>query len=126
MINGHVEDSDYEEALLLFREMQLKGIKGDKVTMVSLLLACSHLGALELGKWLHAYIGKEKIEVDVALGTALVDMYAKCGSIEIAMRVFQELPEKDVMTWTALIVGLACVAKGRRHWSISMRCRLEG
>ncbi|KAL6274750.1 hypothetical protein ACE6H2_025442 [Prunus campanulata] len=95
MINGHVEDSNYDEAFLLFREMQLKGEKGDKVTMVSLLLACSHLGALELGKWLHAYIEKEKIEVDVALGTTLVDMYAKCGSIDGASEVFRKLPEKD-------------------------------
>jgi pentatricopeptide repeat protein len=107
MINGHVEDSNYEEALLLFREMQTKGIKGDKVTMASLLLACTHLGALELGKWLHAYIKKQRIDVDVALGTALVDMYAKCGSIETAIQVFHEMPEKDVMTWTALILGLA-------------------
>lgn len=112
MINGHVEDSDYEEALSLFNEMQLSGVKGDKVTMASLLIACTHLGALELGKWLHVYIEKEKIEVDVALGTALVDMYAKCGSIESAMRVFQEMPEKDVMTWTALIVGLAMCGQG--------------
>ncbi|KAJ6862868.1 pentatricopeptide repeat-containing protein [Populus alba x Populus x berolinensis] len=107
MINGHVEDSDYEEALLLFREMQPKGIKGDKVTMASLLLACTHLVALELGKWLHAYIMKQRIDVDVALGTALVDMYAKCGSIGTAIQVFHEMPEKDVMTWTALILGLA-------------------
>lgn len=114
MINGHVEDSDYEEALLLFQEMQLRGEKGDKVTMVSLLLVCTHLGALELGKWLHAYIKKEKIEVDVTLGTALVDMYAKCGSIENALKVFQELPEKDVMTWTALITGLAMSGQGAK------------
>ncbi|XP_060668677.1 pentatricopeptide repeat-containing protein At1g08070, chloroplastic [Ziziphus jujuba] len=114
MINGYVEDSDYEEALLLFREMQLRGEKGDKVTMVSLLLVCGHLGALELGKWLHAYIQKEKIEVDVTLGTALVDMYAKCGSIENALKVFKELPEKDVMTWTTLITGLAMSGQGEK------------
>ncbi|PQQ20230.1 pentatricopeptide repeat-containing protein [Prunus yedoensis var. nudiflora] len=114
MINGHVEDSNYDEAFLLFREMQLKGEKGDKVTMVSLLLACSHLGALELGKWLHAYIEKEKIEVDVALGTTLVDMYAKCGSIDGASEVFRKLPEKDVMTWTALISGFAMCGQGKK------------
>ncbi|PON56951.1 DYW domain containing protein [Parasponia andersonii] len=112
MINGHVEDGDYEEALLLFREMQLKGEKGDKVTMVSLLLACIYLGALGLGKWLHAYVQKENIEVDVTLGTTLVDMYAKCGGIESALQIFQELPEKDVMTWTALITGLAMNREG--------------
>ncbi|XP_021817716.1 pentatricopeptide repeat-containing protein At2g29760, chloroplastic-like isoform X2 [Prunus avium] len=114
MINGHVEDSNYDEAFLLFREMQLKGEKGDKVTMVSLLLACSHLGALELGKWLHAYIEKEKIELDVALGTTLVDMYAKCGSIDGASEVFRKLPEKDVMTWTALISGFAMCGQGKK------------
>ncbi|XP_008242743.1 PREDICTED: pentatricopeptide repeat-containing protein At1g08070, chloroplastic-like [Prunus mume] len=114
MINGHVEDSNYDEAFLLFREMQLKGEKGDKVTVVSLLLACSHLGALELGKWLHAYIEKEKIEVDVALGTTLVDMYAKCGSIDGALEVFRKLPEKDVMTWTALISGFAMCGQGKK------------
>ncbi|KAL5729482.1 hypothetical protein ACHQM5_002425 [Ranunculus cassubicifolius] len=56
IINGHVEDSDYEEALVLIREMQLKGTSADKVTMASLVLACTHLGTLEVGKWLHAYI----------------------------------------------------------------------
>ncbi|KAK9101891.1 hypothetical protein Sjap_019145 [Stephania japonica] len=93
MINGHVEQSDYEEALLLFREMQLKGIKADKVTMASLLLASTHLGALELGKWLHAYVKKEGIEVDVVLGTAIVDMIH--GNIKAAERVAKQLLELD-------------------------------
>ncbi|KAI3870841.1 hypothetical protein MKX03_013732, partial [Papaver bracteatum] len=53
--------------------MQIKGIKADKVTVVSLLLACTHTGALELGIWVHAYIEKQHIVVDVDLGTALVD-----------------------------------------------------
>ncbi|PRQ46486.1 putative tetratricopeptide-like helical domain, DYW domain-containing protein [Rosa chinensis] len=114
MINGHVEESDYDEAFLLFRRMQLEGEKGDEVTMVSLLLACSNLGALELGKWLHAYIEKQEIEVDVALGTALVNMYAKCGSIDIASDVFRTLPEKDLMTWTALISGFAMCGQGKK------------
>ncbi|KAI3975061.1 hypothetical protein MKX01_005172, partial [Papaver californicum] len=114
MINGHVEDSDYEEALSLFHEMQIKGIKADKVTMVSLLLACTHIGALELGIWLHVYIEKQYIEVDVVLGTALVDMYTKCGSIDGALEVFHGIPIKDVMTWTAMIVGLAMSGQGEK------------
>ena len=92
--------------------MQLKGEKGDKVTMVSLLLACIHLGTVDLGKWLHAYVKRERIEVDVTLGTTLINMYAKCGGIEFALQVFQELPEKDVLTWTALITGLAANGEG--------------
>ncbi|EXB76266.1 hypothetical protein L484_025622 [Morus notabilis] len=126
VINGHVNDSDYKEAFLLFREMQLKGEKGDKVTMISLLLACSHLGALELGKWLHAYIKKEKIEVDATLGTTLVDMYAKCGGIESAINVFQQLPEKDVMTWTALITGLTMCGEEEMALEYFHEMRISG
>ncbi|KAL5975240.1 hypothetical protein ACLOJK_031919 [Asimina triloba] len=114
MINGHVEDSDYKEALVLFQEMQRRGFVPDEVTMASLLLACSHLGAFELGKWLHAYISKEKIEVDVVLGTALVDMYARCGSIESASQIFNSTPQRDVMTWTAMIRGLAMSGNGEK------------
>ncbi|KAK1281714.1 Pentatricopeptide repeat-containing protein [Acorus calamus] len=77
MINGHVEDSDYKEALALFQEMQARGVKPDNVTLSSLLTSCSHLGALELGRWFHRYIELESVHVDVVLGTALVDMYAK-------------------------------------------------
>ncbi|KAF5935059.1 hypothetical protein HYC85_026188 [Camellia sinensis] len=54
MIRGRVEDSDHEVALSLFHEMQLKGVKGDKMTIVSLFLACAHLGALELGTLLQS------------------------------------------------------------------------
>ncbi|KAF8406992.1 hypothetical protein HHK36_006113 [Tetracentron sinense] len=126
MINGHVEDSDYEEALLLFRKMQLKGLRADKVTMVSLLLACTHLGALELGKWLHKLIEKENIEVDVVLGTALVDMYAKCGNIESASKVFREMPQRDVMTWTALIVGFAMCGEGEKALKIFYEMQRSG
>nr|XP_010914963.1 pentatricopeptide repeat-containing protein At2g29760, chloroplastic [Elaeis guineensis] len=126
MIKGHVEDSDYKEALHLFREMQLSGVKADKVTMASLVLACSQLGALELGKWFHAYINRENIEVDVVLGTALVDMYAKCGCMETAMRVFHEMPQRDVMTWTALIGGFAMCGHGERALEIFYEMQRSG
>ena len=82
-------------------------------------------GSLELGKWLHTYIMKWKIKVDVALGTALVDMYAKCGSIKDALCTFQEFPEKDVITWTALIVDLAMSGEERWLLSTSMRCKVR-
>ena len=77
-----------------FPEMQFKGLKWYKVTMVSLLLACTHLGAFELGMWLHAYIMKENIEMNVPLGTAIVYRYAKCGSIENALMVLKSCLRK--------------------------------
>ncbi|THU52354.1 hypothetical protein C4D60_Mb10t03130 [Musa balbisiana] len=98
MIKGHVEDSDYKEALRLFREMQFMGIKADKVTMASLVQACSQLGALELGKWFHVYIVREKVEVDVVLGTALVDMYARlkeAGYVPNKSEVLLDMDEEE-------------------------------
>ncbi|CAA6666332.1 unnamed protein product [Spirodela intermedia] len=126
IINGHIEHSSYEEALLLFREMQLSGIPADEVTLASLLLACSHLGALELGKWLHACIRREKVQIDVVLGTALVDMYAKCGCAEIALQVFRELPCRDVMTWTAVIGGLAMCGRGEEALELFAEMQSQG
>ncbi|CAN6564228.1 unnamed protein product [Malus baccata var. baccata] len=113
MINGHVEDSNYDEAFLLFREMQLKGEKGDQVTMVSLLLACSHLGALELGKWLHAYIEKEKIKVDVALGTTLVDIrLKKAGYVPERSEVLLDIDEEEKETALSLHSEKLAIAFG--------------
>nr|DAD38098.1 TPA_asm: hypothetical protein HUJ06_008739 [Nelumbo nucifera] len=111
MINGYVQCGKYKEALALFREMQMlevDNVRPNEFTMSSVLLACGRLGALEHGKWAHAYIEKCGMEIDVILGTSLIDMYAKCGSIERARWVFINLgPNKDVMAWSAMISGLA-------------------
>lgn len=112
MINGYVRSEEYKMALALFREMQMGKpgveVKPNGFTMSSVLSACARLGALENGRWAHAYIDKCGMEVDVVLGTCLIDMYAKCGSIERAKSVFISLGErKDVRAWTAMICGLA-------------------
>ncbi|OVA12269.1 Pentatricopeptide repeat [Macleaya cordata] len=117
LIAGYVQCKQGKAALALFHEMQAKNVKPDEVTMVSLLSACSQLGALEIGKWIHHYIEKHKLALTVALGTALVDMYAKCGNIRKALQVFQEIPGRNALTWTALIGGLAL--NGLAHDAIS-------
>lgn len=117
MINGCVKCGEYKEALSLFREMQMMKInyvKPNEFTMSAVLSACGRLGALEHGKWAHAYIDKCGVEIDVVLGTALIDMYAKCGGIEEARKVFSKLgSNKDVMAWSAMISGLAMHGHGK-------------
>jgi pentatricopeptide repeat protein len=95
------------EALGLFREMQGAGVEPDEVTMVGVISACAKAGALDLGKWVHAYIDRKGITVDLELSTALIDMYAKCGLIERAREVFDAMVEKDTKAWSAIIVGFA-------------------
>ncbi|XP_057741204.1 pentatricopeptide repeat-containing protein At2g22410, mitochondrial-like [Arachis stenosperma] len=107
IISGCVQSKHSKEALTLFHEMQINNIEPDKVTMINCLCACSQLGALDVGIWIHHYIERKNLSVDVTLGTALVDMYAKCGNIDKALQVFQELPQRNCLTWTAIICGLA-------------------
>ncbi|PRQ40866.1 putative pentatricopeptide [Rosa chinensis] len=75
--------------------------------MVSVLSACCHLGALDQGRWAHAYIERNKVRMTVTLGTALLDMYAKCGNMSKAMQVFWGMKEKNVYTWSVALGGLA-------------------
>ncbi|XWS76580.1 hypothetical protein CRYUN_Cryun01aG0188600 [Craigia yunnanensis] len=116
LINGHVRCGKYKEALALFREMQMlavNDVRPNEFTMTTVLSACGRLGALEHGKWAHAYIDKCGIKIDVVLGTSLIDMYAKCGSIAKARDVFSNLgADKDVMAWSAMISGMAMHGHG--------------
>ncbi|KAL8156448.1 hypothetical protein AgCh_001515 [Apium graveolens] len=117
MIGGYVQANRSKEALDLFHDMQARNFKPDEVTMVNCLSACSQLGALEVGIWIQHYIAKQKLCVNVTLGTALVDMYVKCGDMERALQVFSEMPDKNSLTWTSIIGGFA--NHGKAHDAIS-------
>lgn len=107
MIGGYARVGMVNEALGLFREMQAARVEPDEVTMVSVISACAKAGALDLGRWVHAYIDRNGITVDLELSTALIDMYAKCGLIERASEVFDAMVERDTKAWSAMIIGLA-------------------
>lgn len=112
MIDGYLRGDCFNESLELFREMQNAGMIPDEFTMVSVLTACAHLGALEIGEWVKTYIDRNKIKNDVVVGNALIDMYFKCGSSEKAQKVFREMRRRDKFTWTAMVVGLANNGQG--------------
>ncbi|THG12409.1 hypothetical protein TEA_023354 [Camellia sinensis var. sinensis] len=105
MISGYAQNGLTEMAISLFREMQVFEIRPNPVTITSILSACSQLGTLSLGKWVHDLIKKESFESNIYVSTALIDMYAKCGSIVEARRLFDTVQEKNVVTWNAMISG---------------------
>ncbi|KAI3467270.1 hypothetical protein Pfo_023933 [Paulownia fortunei] len=107
MISGYVQNNCFKEGLNLFRLMQLSGIKPDESSFVSILCSCAHLGSLEIGKWIHRYVEKLKLPVSVKLGTALIDMYSKCGCLALAEQVFDKMPHRDVICWNTMISGYA-------------------
>ncbi|KAH1200065.1 Pentatricopeptide repeat-containing protein [Glycine max] len=108
LIGGYVLRNLNREALELFDEMCGVGECPDEVTMLSLLSACADLGDLESGEKVHAkIIEMNKGKLSTLLGNALVDMYAKCGNIGKAVRVFWLIRDKDVVSWNSVISGLA-------------------
>eukprot|EP01018_Ginkgo_biloba_P006645 Gb_37102 [translate_table: standard] len=113
MIDGYAQNGQANDALSLFNQMQLADMKPNSVTMVSVLLACAHLGAPQQGKRIHDYIIRSGFESDVSVGTALIDMYAKCGNIEMARQWFDKMPERDVVSWSAMIAGYGIHGHGK-------------
>lgn len=107
MIGAYVQAQKGKEALSLFHEMQSMNLNPDEVTMVICLSACAQLGALDVGVWIHHYIEKHNISLNVVLGTTLVDMYAKCGNLAKAFQVFLEIPDRNALTYTVMICGIA-------------------
>ncbi|KAL5573805.1 hypothetical protein UlMin_023402 [Ulmus minor] len=113
MISGYAKNGYAEEAVELFRQMISKHIKTDSVTVRSAISACSQVGSLELARWMDDYIGKSKYKDDIFVNTALIDMYAKCGNVDFARDVFDRTPDKDVVVWSAMIVGYALHGRGQ-------------
>lgn len=107
MIAGYAQNGRPEEALQLFQQMSSQNVQPNEVTLVSVLSACGQLGSVEAGEDIGNYVEARGLAAGVYVGSALVDMNAKCGNIQRARRIFDEMPEKDVVTWNSMIAGLA-------------------
>ncbi|GLT25727.1 hypothetical protein SLA2020_008370 [Shorea laevis] len=127
MITGYSQAGQYSKALELFQQMQGLGMEPDEFTLVAVLSACAQLGALSFGERLHhRYIKDELVGQNSILSTALVDMYAKCGSIDIALDIFHGIPEdlRTVSLFNSMISGLAQHGLGKT--AISVFGEMEG
>lgn len=107
MVSGYLENEQYDKIFEVFNDMLLSGQTPDVSTLSSVLCACANLTSLEKGKHIHGKTCKLGFQHNVFVGTALVDMYAKSGDIENSKRVFDKMTEKNEVTWTAMIQGLA-------------------
>ena len=108
MISGSAQNGYFDDAFEFFEAMRDEGCKPDKVTYVCILNACS---SLEQGRVLHSDIVKAGFELDVRVGTALVNMFSKIGSVEDAIQVFEKLPQRNVVSWTSVIAAYAQISK---------------
>ncbi|KAF6137002.1 hypothetical protein GIB67_030766 [Kingdonia uniflora] len=106
LITGFSQSRDYEMAMLLFKEMNMKGVKGDAILTASVLAACAKFVVVQPGKEIHGYVFRHGLVLNVMVTSALIDMYSKCGFAHLGLRVFETASEKSVVVYNSVITGL--------------------
>ncbi|KAF2285029.1 hypothetical protein GH714_036027 [Hevea brasiliensis] len=126
MISGYAKNGYAEEALELFRHMITKNFRPDSITVTSGILACAQMGSLKLARWMSDYVSRTEFRKDVFVNSALIDMFAKCGSVDLACSVFDKSLDKDVVLWSAMIVGYGLHGCGQESIDLFEAMRQAG
>ncbi|KAF8388256.1 hypothetical protein HHK36_026922 [Tetracentron sinense] len=114
------------EALSIFSEMLTSGIDANELTLASMLSVCGKYGFSSMGRGLHSYIMKLGMKIDEYLGSGLIDMYAKCGFIEMAEQVFLQMSDKKLASWNAMIFGFGAHGHGEAALAKFSEMEIEG
>lgn len=112
MISCLAKSGRDSEALQLFGEMRDQGFELDEATVVTMLPVCARLGAVEIGECIHSYTDSTGLLQVVSVGNALIDFHCKCGNLDSASSIFRQMQHKNVVSWNAMISGLAFNGKG--------------
>lgn len=126
LISGFHSGSSCEEGLRLFNRMLAECFNPNKYTYISILRSCASLSAAIYGAQVHAHLIKNGLQKDSFVGTALIDMYAKCGCLKEACATFDRLEAKDVFTWTVIITGYSQTDQGEKALKCFRQMRREG
>ncbi|KAM6583562.1 hypothetical protein CsatB_010564 [Cannabis sativa] len=120
MVTGYAQNARPREALEVFKRMQTEEVETDVVTLIGVISACAQLGASNYAKWVRDVAERSGFgpHENVVVGSALVDMYSKCGSIDEAFKVFEHMKERNLFSYSSMIVGLAI--HGRGHEAIQL------
>ncbi|XP_010928853.2 putative pentatricopeptide repeat-containing protein At3g13770, mitochondrial [Elaeis guineensis] len=125
IISGYAQLGLDEEALELFRKLYEEGMECNYITFASLLTALSGLSALDYGRQVHSLTIRRELPFYVVLQNSLINMYSKCGCLIYARRVFDSMPERTVISWNAMLVGLGKHGLGRQVLQLFKSMREE-
>ncbi|KAI3676080.1 hypothetical protein L1987_85678 [Smallanthus sonchifolius] len=127
LIAACARNGDYKEAFELFHHMQMDHITPDSYTYVSLLSICTNLCNLVSGSLLHCLMIKSDFNwCDIMVRNVMIDMYGKCGSLWSAVKVFDEMPERNVISWTALVSALGLHGHGKEALERFKQMEMDG
>ncbi|XP_004511497.1 pentatricopeptide repeat-containing protein At4g20770 [Cicer arietinum] len=107
ILSGYNQSADHGEAVELFRKMQFQCQHPDRTTLAIILSSCAELGLLESGKQVHAVSQKLGFFDDLYVASSLINVYSKCGKMELSKNVFSKLSELDVVCWNSMIAGFS-------------------
>ncbi|KAK9265820.1 hypothetical protein L1049_001787 [Liquidambar formosana] len=126
MIACYCQAGLHQEALEMYDRMRISNVGLDGFTLVSLLSSCAHVGAFNIGVRVHRFACDKGFVENIFVGNALIDMYAKCGSLDGALDVFNRMRKRDVFTWNSLIVGYGVHGLGDEAISFFRRMLIVG
>ncbi|XP_072991439.1 pentatricopeptide repeat-containing protein At4g18520, chloroplastic [Typha latifolia] len=126
MISGYSSLGYGSEALGLLNDMLWDGVKPNTFTYSSALKACAKLESVRFGKWIHASVNKTTALANVFVGSSLIDMYMRCGDVADALRVFNTMPERNLVTWKIMVIGYAKNGFCREAMNLMYRMQEEG
>ncbi|OVA20608.1 Pentatricopeptide repeat [Macleaya cordata] len=126
MISGYAHNGYNSETLEFFDLMQNSDVKPNRVSILSVLLACGNLGMLRKGEWFHNYVIQTGFQSDILVATSIIDMYTKCGSLDSAHYLFDQTMGKDVVCWSAMIASYGIHGHGRKAIDLFDRLVDEG
>ncbi|CAN6440097.1 unnamed protein product [Victoria cruziana] len=112
LIAGCARSGCYYQARDVFRDMMSSNWKPDWMTLVTLISATGKSGDMTFGRQVHGFIYRSRIHLDVCLGNALIDMYARFGFVKMARLLFDSMPEKNIISWNTLLIGAAMHGHG--------------
>ncbi|XP_028776969.1 putative pentatricopeptide repeat-containing protein At5g37570 [Neltuma alba] len=113
LISGYVQNGQPNAALRIFLEMESLNVRPDEFILVSLMSACSQLGCIELTQWVDSYVCECFVDLQQNhVMTALMDMNAKSGNLERALKLFEKLPKRDLISYCSMIQGLSIHGHG--------------
>lgn len=126
MIAAFAQNDHGKEAINLFYQMLFQGVTPDNVSFLCALDACASLSAVDEGQYIHAAIVDNGCEQDVVVGTALVNLYGKCGNFQDAKNIFVRMPYRNVVSWNAIIGILAQNGYEKESLNLFHQMQLEG
>ncbi|KAL6493506.1 hypothetical protein OROGR_032285 [Orobanche gracilis] len=126
LIAGFSQAGDHLKALEFFRQFLMSGRRADHVLLASMLSACGQLAILGPGLEIHGYAVRHRFNTEVTVSSALIDMYAKCGFLNMGVKVFDKMPERNVVSYNTVISSLGLYGRASDAFHVFDKVLGEG